>query len=121
AVVFFDQALAAEMKWRRKRAGHTLSKGRLIGAQFEGLLAGGHWLALARHANAMASRLSEAVARGGSVRLAWPCEANTAFLVLDAATQERLKAAGVGYHAWSDTALPDDAALASGDIVGRFV
>ncbi|GAU82880.1 low specificity L-threonine aldolase [Bosea sp. BIWAKO-01] len=121
AVVFFDQALAAEMKWRRKRAGHTLSKGRLIGAQFEGLLAGGHWLALARHANAMASRLSEAVTRGGSVRLAWPCEANTAFLVLDAATQQRLKEAGVGYHAWSDTALPDDAGLASGEIIGRFV
>lgn len=121
AVVFFDQALAAEMKWRRKRAGHTLSKGRLIGAQFEGLLAGGHWLALARHANAMASRLSEAVARGGSVRLAWPCEANTAFLVLDAATQERLEAAEVGYHAWSDTALPDEATLASGEIIGRFV
>lgn len=121
AVVFFDPALAAEMKWRRKRGGHTLSKGRLIGAQFEGLLAGGHWLALARHANAMAALLAEAVIKGSAARLAWPCEANTAFLILDTAAQERLKAAGVSYHAWSDTALGADNALASGEVIGRFV
>lgn len=121
AVIFFDPALAAEMKWRRKRGGHTLSKGRLIGAQFEGLLAGGHWLALARHSNAMAGLLAEAVAKSGVARLAWPCEANTAFLILDAAAQERLKAAGVGYHAWSDTALAEDNALRAGEVIGRFV
>lgn len=121
AVVFFDPAQAAEMKWRRKRAGHTLSKGRLIGAQFEGLLAGGHWLALARHANAMAAQLAEAVAKGSAARLAWPCEANAAFLILDQGAQERLKAAGVTYITWSDTALAEDNALAPGEIIGRFV
>ncbi len=46
AVIVFDPADAVEMPWRRKRAGHTLSKGRLIGAQFEGLLANRHWLCL---------------------------------------------------------------------------
>lgn len=121
AVIFFDPALAAEMKWRRKRAGHTLSKGRLIGAQFEGLLAGGHWLQLARHSNAMAALLAEAVAKSGAARLAWPCQANAAFLILDAAGQERLKAAGVGYHAWSDTALAGGDALEPGEVIGRFV
>jgi threonine aldolase len=121
AVVFFEPALAAEMKWRRKRGGHTLSKGRLIGAQFEGLLADGHWLALARHANAMASRLAEAAVAGGAARLAWPCEANTVFLILDTAAQERLKTAGIRYYAWSDTALADGEALAAGDVIGRFV
>lgn len=121
AVVFFDPALAGEMKWRRKRGGHTLSKGRLIGAQFEGLLAGGHWLALARHANAMAAMLAEAVIKGSGARLAWPCEANAAFLILDAASQERLRAAGVAYHAWSDTALAEGETLAPGEVIGRFV
>jgi len=121
AVVFFDQALAAEMKWRRKRAGHTLSKGRLIGAQFEGLLAGGHWLALARHSNAMAALLADAVARNGAVRLAWPCEANTAFLILDTAAQARLQAAGIGFISWSDTALAEENALKPGEVIGRFV
>lgn len=121
AVVFFDPALAAEMKWRRKRGGHTLSKGRLIGAQFEGLLAGGHWLQLARHSNAMAALLAQAVAKGGAARLAWPCEANTAFLILDQAMQERLKAVGASYHAWSDTALAEDNALRPGEVIARFV
>ncbi|WP_439497997.1 threonine aldolase family protein [Bosea sp. (in: a-proteobacteria)] len=121
AVVFFEPSLAAEMKWRRKRGGHTLSKGRLIGAQFEGLLADGHWLALARHANAMASRLAEAVVANGAARLAWPCEANAVFLILDAAAQDRLKAAGARYLAWSDTALSDGAPLAPGEVIGRFV
>ena len=62
AVIFFDPAEAEEMKWRRKRAGQTLSKGRVLGAQFEGLLADDHWLDLARHANASAKRLADSVA-----------------------------------------------------------
>lgn len=120
AVIFFDPARAMETKWRRKRAGHTLSKGRLIGAQFEGLLGDGHWLDLARHANAMASRLAGALTEQG-IALAWPCEANAVFPILSPALQQGLKAAGVGFLPWSDTALPQDVALAEGEVVGRFV
>lgn len=121
AVVFFDPALAGEMKWRRKRSGHTLSKGRLIGAQFEGLLRDGHWLELARHANAMATRLADALAADGRIGLAWPCQANEVFPILSPELQSRLKSAGVAHLAWSDTALPASATLAKGDSVGRFV
>ena len=121
AVIVFDPAMAGEMAWRRKRSGHTLSKGRLIGAQFEGLLADGHWLALARHANAMAARLAEGVAAGSEARLAWPCEANEVFLILSAELQARLAAAGVQYIAWSDAALPAEQRLQAGEVVGRFV
>ncbi|WP_332697066.1 threonine aldolase family protein [Bosea sp. (in: a-proteobacteria)] len=121
AVVFFDPAAAAEAPWRRKRAGHTLSKGRLIGAQFEGLLANGHWLDLADHANAMAARLARGIAALGKVRLAWPCEANEVFLVLPEAMREHLKARGVQFLAWSESALPEGQGLAPGEIVGRFV
>lgn len=121
AVVFFDPALAAETKWRRKRSGHTLSKGRFIAAQFEGLLADDHWLDLARHANAQANRLADVVEAGGAMRLAWPCQANEVFVVLPAAMQDRLKQEGVLYHGWSARALPVDAALEEGEIVGRFV
>ena len=92
----------------------------LIGAQFEGLLTGGHWLDLARHANAMAGRLADALASLG-IPLAWPCEANTVFPILSPALQQGLKAAGVGYLAWSDTALPVGVALKEGEVVGRFV
>lgn len=121
AVIVFDPADAGEMPWRRKRAGHTLSKGRLIGAQFEGLLADGHWLDLARHANAMARRLADAVASAGKLRLAWACEANEVFLVLPSQAQAALAAQGVQYIAWSDGALPAGQALQPGEVVGRFV
>ena len=121
AVIVFDPADAAEMPWRRKRAGHTLSKGRLIGAQFEGLLANGHWLDLARHANAMAKRLASAVEAAGKLRLAWACEANEVFLVLPAQAQAALKAEGVQYFAWSDGPLPEQGRLRPGEVVGRFV
>ena len=121
AVIFFDPNAAAEMKWRRKRAGQTLSKGRLIGAQFEGLLADGHWLDLARHANGMARRLAEAVAGSNAVRLAWPSQANQVFLILTPAMQQTLKAAGVSYITWSDRALAAENRLADGEIIGRFV
>ncbi len=121
AVIVFDPADAGEMPWRRKRAGHTLSKGRLIGAQFEGLLAGGHWLDLARHANAMARRLADAVAAAGKLRLAWASEANEVFLVLPPRAQAALAAQGVQYHAWSDGALPAGRELQAGEVIGRFV
>lgn len=121
AVIMFDPSDAAEMPWRRKRGGHTLSKGRLIGAQFEGLLADDHWLALAGHANAMARRLADAVAAAGKLRLAWPCEANEVFLVLPPLAQAGLVAQGVRYIAWSDAALPPGQGLRQGEVVGRFV
>ena len=121
AVIVFDPADAEQIPWRRKRAGHTLSKGRLIGAQFEGLLAGGHWLDLARHANAMAARLAAAVEAAGRLRLAWACEANEVFLVLPPQAQATLAAQGVQYIAWSDAALPEGERLRPGEVVGRFV
>lgn len=121
AVVFFDPAQADEMKWRRKRAGQTLSKGRFLGAQFEALLAEDHWLDLARHANAQAKRLADAAVDGGQARLAWPSQANEVFLILPAATQARLEAAGVRYHSWPSRSLAPDNTLREGEIVGRFV
>lgn len=121
AVIFFDPEAAGEMPWRRKRAGHTLSKGRLLAAQFEALLDGGHWLDLARHANAMAGRLAAGLAAGGKVRLAWPCQSNTVFPVLSPAMQRCLKQHEVGYLGWSDTALAPEAPLAEGEVIGRFV
>jgi threonine aldolase len=121
AVIFFDPAKAGEMRWRRKRAGQTLSKGRLIGAQFEGLLADGHWLDLARHANAMALKLAGAIETSGQARLAWPCQANEVFPILSTSLQAKLKAAGVGFLTWSDRALPVGVTLTEGEVVGRFV
>src|SRR4029450_6882273 len=61
AVLFFDRAQGANMPERRKRGGHLLSKHRFLAAQIEAYLADDLWLHLARHANAMADRLSAAI------------------------------------------------------------
>ena len=62
AVIVFDPAHAVELPFRRKRAGHTLSKGRFLGVQMSAWLDGDHWRELARHANSMAARLAMGLA-----------------------------------------------------------
>jgi threonine aldolase len=123
AVIVFDPAssAAAQMPWRRKRGGHTLSKGRFIGAQFEALLEDDHWLELARHANAMAVRLAAGFSRVPGVRLAWDCQANEVFPVLPTKLHEKLKAAGAIYNVWTDVAMAPETRPGPGHVIGRFV
>jgi len=113
AVIAFDPAVAESLDYRRKRSGHTLSKGRLLAAQLEGYLAQDHWLANARHANRMAAKLSDGLAVLPGVRLAWPTQANEVFPILPASMDEALRGAGAVYHPWSD------GSLAAGEMVRR--
>lgn len=121
AVILFDEARAAELRVRRKRAGHTLSKGRLVAAQLEGYLAGGHWLDNARHANAMARRLADALKRRPGVRLAWPNEANEVFPILPRKLDARLRAAGFLYHYWESRALTPGERIGADETMVRLV
>ena len=84
AVLFFDKDLAHEFEWRVKQAGHLNSKMRLVTAPWLGLLEGDVWLKNARHANAMARRLAEAIAKVEGVRLMAPVESNGVFAELPA-------------------------------------
>jgi threonine aldolase len=115
AVIFFDRALAEDFAYRRRRAGQQLSKGRFLGAQMLAYLDGDLWLDTARHANAMARRLSKAMA-SSEVRLLVPCEANEVFAVMPRTLHDRLVEAGVVYHQWpgSDRVGPDE-------VLARFV
>ena len=81
AVLFFDSARAANFAFQRKRGGHTLSKGRFLGAQMEAYLADGLWLRLAERANSSARQLARGLAATPGVRIAWPTEANEVFVV----------------------------------------
>jgi threonine aldolase len=108
AVVVFDPARARDLPFRRKRAGHLVSKGRFLGAQMEAWLEGGHWLDLAGHANAMAGRLSAGLAALPGVRLAWPTQANEVFAVLPRGMDAALRAAGARHYEWSARCLPAD-------------
>jgi threonine aldolase len=105
AVIFFDKAKAADFAYRRKRGGHLLSKGRFLGAQVTAYLDGGHWLDLARTANARAARLADGLAALPAVRLPWPRQANEVFVIVPRKAEAALKAAGARYYDWGSRGL----------------
>ncbi len=121
AVIFFDPALAQDFAFRRKRGGHTLSKGRLLGAQMSAYLQSGHWLDLARHANAMADRLRQGLGETPGVRLPWPCEANEVFAILPRAADVALKAEGARYYHWGARGLAGDEAPGTEEVFVRLI
>ena len=121
AVVIFDKALAADFAFRRKRAGHTLSKGRYLGAQMLAYLDSGHWLDLARHANAMALRLAERLAQVPGVRLPWQPQANEVFPIIPRRAEAQLRAAGARFYGWGGRGLEPGEALRGDEVQLRLV
>lgn len=121
AIVVFQPALAESLGYRRKRAGQTISKGRLIAAQLEGYFADDHWLANARHANRMAHRLSQDVSQLPGVRLAWPTEANEVFAIIPRSMDGALRSAGAHYHEWSSGSLPLGETIGPDEVLIRLV
>ena len=100
AVVFFNDDLAREFEFRRKRGGHLLSKMRFLSSQLDAYLTDGLWLANARHANAMARRLVAGLTPLKDTQLLYPVEANEIFVVLPAHVHDALVAGGAQYHPW---------------------
>ena len=96
ALILFDTELADEVLVRRKRAGHLLSKGRMLAAQILALLEGDLWLANARAANAAA----QVLAKAAPVRLVYPVEANELFLKVTADEATRLRSQGFDFYDW---------------------
>ena len=109
AVVVFNPALAHDLAFRRKRAGHLLSKMRFLSAQLEAYLADDLWLRLARHANAMTERLASGLAGVPGAVLQVTPEANEIFVRLPVAAVARLKDGGARFHPWH---MPGDGAEA---------
>jgi threonine aldolase len=101
AVIFFDPALAEAFGFQRKRAGHTVSKGRFLGAQMLAYLDGGLWLELAKIANGCAARLVADLAKVPGIRLPWAPAANEIFAIMPRSVDAALKAAGARYYDWS--------------------
>lgn len=99
-VVFFNQALAENFAFRRKRGGHLLSKMRFLSAQLDAYLADDLWRRLARHANAMATRLADGLMRVPGARLRDPVQANEIFVHLPEPVIEGLTADGFQFYRW---------------------
>ena len=98
AVIFFDRQLAAEFDFRCKQAGQLASKMRFLAAPLVGLLSTGAWLKNAAHANAMAALLAERLCTAPGVELAFPCQANAAFVRMPVALAERLHRRGWQFY-----------------------
>jgi threonine aldolase len=120
AIVAFDPALAAEIAYLRKRAGHLVSKHRLIAAQMLAYLADGLWLDLARHANRLAAFLAEGI-EGAGGRLAWPADGNELFAILPRSAIARAKTAGATFHEWYPNWAPAERPPAENEALVRLV
>ena len=96
-LVFFDRDLAAATHYRRKRAGHLLSKGRYMAAQILAMLEDDLWLRNARAANGAAARLAAAA---GAERLILPVQANEVFIRASADEAAALRGQGFDFYDW---------------------
>ena len=121
AVIFFDKARAADFAFRRKRAGHTMSKGRYLGAQMLAYLKDDHWLALAAHANRMAATLTMRLTQVSGVRLPWAPQVTELFVVMPRRVDAALKQAGARYYDWGARGLPDEQKPTSEKVFVRLV
>lgn len=125
ALVFFDPARADMVRYRRKRAGHLLSKGRYLAAQLLAMLDGEVWLRNARAANAAATRIAEGA---GPERLVYPVEANELFVRLSPEESAALRAQGFDFYDWGTGAVrlvtswdtPEETADALGRALARL-
>ncbi|HEY0412559.1 MAG TPA: beta-eliminating lyase-related protein [Allosphingosinicella sp.] len=96
-LVFFRPELKAATLYRRKRAGHLLSKGRYLAAQILAMLEGEVWLRNGRAANEAAARLAAAA---GPERLILPVEANELFVRVTPGEAQRLRDQGFDFYDW---------------------
>ena len=102
ALILFRTELADEIAVRRKRAGHLLSKGRVLAAQILAMLDKGVWLDNARAANSAAQMIAEAAGD----RLVYPVEANEIFVRVTPEEAASLRAEGFDFYDWGPGEIP---------------
>jgi threonine aldolase len=121
AIVLFDPSHAERFGFLRKRSGQLVSKHRVLSAQFDAWLDDGHWLQLAQHANAMAARLADGIARSNAARINWRPEANELFVYMPGDVAERLLGQGAQFYDWDIEGLDTADLPAPNETLYRFV
>jgi threonine aldolase len=101
AIVVLNPAAVRGLLFLRKAAMQLSSKMRFVGAQFECLMSGDLWLRSAQHANAMATRLADAVADIPGLTITREVQANAVFAVLPRDVTERLQER-FHFYVWSE-------------------
>jgi len=102
AIILFDPTLREQASYRRMRAGHLLSKQRLIAAQYCAWLENELWLTLARQANEAARTFAEGLTALPGVSLAHPVEANEIFAQLPDPIARTMADAGHVFYPWGE-------------------
>lgn len=100
AVIFFHAHDAQDFEYRRKKAGHLVSKMRFVSAQLEAYLANNRWLTWAARANGLAARMAQGLSQIEGAQLAHPVKANALFVWLPDETAARLRKAGAQFYDW---------------------
>jgi threonine aldolase len=128
AILCFDPAVAEELVYRTKRAGHVASKMRYQSAQLDAYLTDGCWLRLAERANAAMAVLARPLRDAGVAFLHEPA-ANMLFARIGDDAAERVLAAGVRCYTMGEGVVrfvtsfrttDDDAAEAARRILGAI-
>jgi threonine aldolase len=101
AVVLLEPGLAEGFEFVRKQSMQLASKMRFLAAQFDALLTDDLWLALAGHANAMATRLAQAVGELDGVAITRPVQANAVFATLPPTAAAALQAR-FPFYVWDE-------------------
>ncbi|MEO0635017.1 MAG: low specificity L-threonine aldolase [Pseudomonadota bacterium] len=107
ALVVFNDDLASDIRWTRKRAGHLFSKNRFVSVQFEAYLKDGLWLRLAAHANGMAARLADGLSDSNRAQIAARPQGNEVFVWLAPDDIRSLRARGGSFYEWPDAHYED--------------
>jgi threonine aldolase len=98
ALVVFNDRLWDTLPFRRKRAGHLISKMRFTAAQIQAYLRDDLWLCNARHANAMARRLSGGLEHVPGVELVVPTVTNILFVKFPQSMIDGIRARGFDFY-----------------------
>ena len=98
AIVFFDRRLGEEFAYRCKQAGQLASKMRFLSAPWLSMIRDNVWLTHATHANAMARKLADKIARIRGAELLLPTQVNGVFVNLPDHARETLKAKGWAFY-----------------------
>lgn len=101
AVIFFDPANSASLKYNLKRSMQLASKNRFIAVQFQALLNDSLWQEMARHTNELARLFEQEIAGITSIKLAYPVETNAAFLNISPELHEKMQEFASFYY-WND-------------------
>ncbi|PSW38719.1 low specificity L-threonine aldolase [Photobacterium phosphoreum] len=103
-IVLFDTSLKNEIEYRRKRAGHLMSKMRFLSTQIDAYISDDLWLNNAQHANAMATKLRNGISAIEGVELLHPSKTNIVFCKMSPITIATLHEHGFEFLAnrWGD-------------------